>query len=103
MQHKVPDEDTSEIKYDSRLLVVRRRSLAALDTSSYKWDSRETGIHGTFHNLTLKLGSPLRRVGSAFLGGSRPIGQTEYKGYGHIKHSTRWSYSFWRAYVKKKS
>ena len=70
IQHKVPDEDTSEIKHDPRLLFDRRQCLAAFHTPSYEWDSCETGIHGTCCKSTLKLRF------SMFLGDPQSLVQT---------------------------
>ena len=69
IQHKVPDEDTSEIEHDSRFLFDWRQRLAAFYTSSCEWDPCETSIHGTCSESALKLRSP------AFLRGSRSLGE----------------------------
>lgn len=67
IQDKVPDEDASEIKYDSRLLVDRHRHLTTFYASSHEWNFSQTGIHGTRCKSTLKLRSPRHKPSPAFL------------------------------------
>ena len=69
IQHKVPDEDTSAIEHDPRLLFDRRQCFPAFYTPSYEWGSCETGIHGTCCKSALKLRFP------AFLGDPQSLGQ----------------------------
>ena len=55
MQHKIPDENTSETEHDARLFVDWHCNLATFYTSSNQWDPCETGIRGTCCKSTLKL------------------------------------------------
>ena len=94
MQHKVPDEDTSEIKHDSRLLVDRCRSLAAFHTTPYKRGYCETGIHRTCCKFALKLMSRKPTPGSGRPLVHRPDGLCECINPTHAGHSVRQLCSF---------